>query len=106
MTKHELKKILNRLDFFIKLDRKIQNAYDSWNKVIASGSHTPIIERGSTDGFIEGVCSSSQTAWLKEHLSYYTYELPGMKQSTGQIKNKKYNLKKRSEYINFVLDSR
>jgi len=105
MTKAELKKILDRLDFYLELDRKIQAKYDQFTEVIAPTSYKPIIENGSASGFIEGVTSIPDTEGLKEHLEYYAYEVQSMKVCNGKVKGKEYNLKKKSEYIDFVLDS-
>lgn len=107
MTKKVLKKIFDRLDFCLKLDRNTQKSFEKFCRTVAPDSYTPIIARGSADGFIEGVCSSRDTEWLKEHLSYYAYELQSMEEAEGKDpQGKKYNLKKKSEYIDFVLSAR
>lgn len=101
LTKQLLTTILDRLDYWLEIDRKTQKAMDDYCSVVAPSSYSPILERSAAIGFIEGVVECLPE--IKEELSYYAYELPSMKTATGTIGKKKFNLKNRDEYIDFIL---
>lgn len=101
MTKEKIKNILDKLDFWMNEDKKLQNALGVWMKAMAPSSYVPIIETSLVQSFLSAI--SSATPDLKDDLEYYAYELSGMEKSEGLRNGKKYDLKNREEYIDFIL---
>lgn len=101
MNKETIKKILDKLDFWLNEDKKMQNALGEWIKVIAPKSYVPIIETSLAQSYINGVCQANPE--LQDDLEYYAYELPPMEKAKGTRNGKEYNLKNKDEYVDFII---
>jgi hypothetical protein len=102
MTSKELSNILDGLDFWIGIAEGWQKVFNELNEVIAPTSYKPIIVDTYVQAFIDGVCLTEPD--LREDLAYYSYELPGMKESIATDRlGKEYNLKNRKDFIKFTL---
>ena len=98
--KIDFNKLLDQLDIEIAKSNKWQEAFDNLSKVIIPSSYAPIIENGYPQSFIDGVASRSPE--LKEDLEYYTYEVPTMKTAIIEYKGKKYDAKKRKQFVKYL----
>lgn len=101
MTKDQLSHILDRIDYWRERDDRIQKLYNDFNETFAESSYPPIIEHRATTAFIDALTVTNPK--LKESLEYYAYELPNMDKVEGEMNGKTYNLKDRSEFVDFTL---
>jgi len=67
--------ILDRLDFWKRQERKMQDAMANFVEAVASGSHTPVLDVSLVDAFIEGIGANSPL--LRSWLEYYAWEAEG-----------------------------
>ena len=102
MTKKNIVKILERLEYWEQEDNRWQRAVDNFTKEIAPGSYSPIVEGCCTDSFIEGV--SILHPELKEELEYFICEASIIDGCEVQFKDKKYNAKDVKEYADYIFD--
>ena len=98
--KIDFNKLLDRLDFYITKSELWQKGFDDLSNIISPSSYAPIIEDCMIMAFIDGVASRSPE--LKEDLEYYAYEVPTMKTAMIEYKGKKYDAKKRKEFVKYL----
>ena len=103
MTEKQIRKIIDRLEFWYKKDMYHQDAIDEYCKKVHSGSHSPKRETTFTESFLDGLAmnlSSKIIGWLE----YYIYEAKGMTNGIIRTKGKEYNASNKDEFIQFMCD--
>jgi len=101
MTKQELNHILDRLDYWRSIDKKMQKAMDDFVTATSEGSYAPIYTTTRHEAYLDAI--SVTYPWLREDLEYYLYDISISKGLSGKIKDKVYNFDNRDEYVDFVL---
>lgn len=97
-TREQIIRILERCRYWREQDRKLQQLYEDFNAVFASSSYPPIIDYGSVDHYIEGVCEIIPE--LEDDLSYFVYEANEVKYN-----EKTYDASDIEQFADFILDS-
>jgi len=98
--KIDFNEILNLLDKYMAMSEKWQDAFDDLNKIISPTSYCPIIEDSYVEAFISGVvCLIPE---LKAELEYYAWEVRNTDSAITEYKGKKYNAKKRKEFVKYL----
>jgi hypothetical protein len=94
--------ILKDIKKLRKKENEIQDAMDSFCKVLAPNEYAPIIEQGLVQAYIDGV--SNGNAELKDWLEYYAYEIPLGKSPMTVTGNDgtKYDFKKDKDVVAFL----
>ena len=98
--KIDFNKLLDRLDFYIVKSELWQKGFEDLSHIISPSSYPPIIEDSMVEAFIEGIAEIIPQ--LKEDLEYYAYEAPTMKTAIIEYKGKKYDAKKRKEFVKYL----
>lgn len=98
-------KRLERLDYWLEQDKKLQTANNNWCKVLFPDSFPPIFARSLAKAYINGLANGDKE--LKEWLEYIAYEVPMIKDycDVKDVKGRKYNFKNRKEQIQFFNDN-
>lgn len=100
-TPEQLNEILDRIDYWIEKDDKLQELCNTVCATISPSCYPLLLEPSCVFVYIDAI--STVYPDLKDHLGYYAWELPNMKNAGGTANGMEYNLKDREEFIAFVL---
>lgn len=95
---YDFNKIIERAEFWRAYDTRIQSKLGEFIEAVAPSSYAPSVEQGCLDAYL-----SAFPKEIKDWLSYYFYEAPGMESAEVREKDgTKWDFKDREQVIKFL----
>lgn len=99
-TKEELRKIFKVAQQVHVKNKAIDNALDAYLDELSKGQYV-CNDFSYIEGFLEGIRAFDRD--LAEDISYWLYEVPGMKSPKGKVGSTRYVFKTLERYLDFVM---
>lgn len=102
-NKDKILEILTDVERLRKRDDEIQEAWNTFMKVVAPDSYPPILEEGTLNGYLLAM-KTTYGETIYEDLTYWAYEAIGMKKPiTASYKGVEYDISTKERYADFML---
>ena len=96
-----IKELFEKAIEFKKLDDKIQKASNDYFDIIASWSHSPIIENTNLWAFLQ--CLKIYNKDLFDELERFFYDKPKY-EAEIKINNKKFTINNEDDFLNYLIE--